>query len=85
MNNTVIYHSADFDGIFCREIAKKFLPTDTVFIGWDWKDKPIPFPDQGIVYVLDLSMDCFISNPLDSQHLPQRADGGIDGNGYRTI
>ena len=26
MKNTVIYHSADFDGIFCREIARKFLP-----------------------------------------------------------
>jgi len=24
MPKTVIYHRADFDGIFCREIAKKY-------------------------------------------------------------
>jgi len=29
MKNTVIYHSADFDGLFCREVARKFLPADT--------------------------------------------------------
>lgn len=52
---TVIYHSADFDGIFCREIAKKFMP-HAELIGWDFKDKPLPFPD-GKVYVLDLPVD----------------------------
>jgi len=56
---TVIYHSADFDGIFCREIARKFLPPDTMFIGWDYKDPKIPFPYEGTVYVLDLSPECF--------------------------
>lgn len=57
MKTTVIYHSADYDGIFCREIAKKFLP-DAELIGWDYKDEKIPFPD-GTVYVLDLSPECF--------------------------
>jgi hypothetical protein len=50
----VIYHRADFDGIFCREIAKKFLP-EAELIGWDYGDPLIPFPQEGSVYVLDLS------------------------------
>lgn len=39
MKTTVIYHSADYDGIFCREIARRFLP-DAELIGWDFADKP---------------------------------------------
>lgn len=50
---TVIYHLADWDGIFCREIARKFLP-DAELIGWDFADKPIEFPKEGTVYILDL-------------------------------
>ena len=57
MNNmskvTVIYHSADYDGIFCREIARIFLP-GAELIGWDFKDGPMQFPEEGQVYVLDL-------------------------------
>jgi len=68
MKKTVIYHSADFDGIFCREIARKFLP-DAELIGWDWSDKPIPFPSEGAVYVLDLSPDCFESLPAHQERL----------------
>jgi len=63
MKTTVIYHRADFDGIFCREIARKFLPAETEFIGWDYNDDKIPFPDAGTVYVLDLSPECFQSLP----------------------
>jgi oligoribonuclease NrnB/cAMP/cGMP phosphodiesterase (DHH superfamily) len=59
MKTTVIHHSADFDGLFCREIARKFLP-DAELIGWDYKDEKIPFPAEGQVYVLDLSPECFI-------------------------
>lgn len=55
MKTTVIYHSADFDGIFCREIARKFLP-DAELIGWDFADKPLPIPD-GKIYILDLPVD----------------------------
>lgn len=57
MKTTVIYHSADYDGIFCREIARKFLP-DAELIGWNFGDPLIPFPKEGAVYVLDLSPDC---------------------------
>lgn len=56
MKNTVIHHSADYDGIFCREIARKFLPPDTEFIGWNFGDKPIEGPFDR-VYVLDLPCD----------------------------
>lgn len=57
MKTTVIYHSADFDGIFCREIAKKFLP-DAELIGWIFGDKKIPVPLEGVIYILDLSPEC---------------------------
>lgn len=50
---TVIYHSADYDGVFCREIARIFLP-GAELIGWDFKDGPMQFPEADEVYVLDL-------------------------------
>lgn len=53
---TVLYHSADFDGLFCREIARKFLP-DAELIGWDYGDPLIPMP-SGTFYILDLSPEC---------------------------
>lgn len=65
MKITVIYHSADFDGIFCREIARHFIPY-AEFIGWNFGDPLIAFPKQGTVYVLDLSPDCLaaqVPNP----------------------
>lgn len=53
---TVIYHSADHDGIFCREIARRFLgEKDVEFIGWNYGDPKIEFPKEGTVYILDLS------------------------------
>lgn len=54
---TVIHHSADYDGLFCREIARKFLP-DATITGWDFGQPKIPFPADGQVYILDLSPDC---------------------------
>lgn len=61
MKTTVIYHSADYDGIFCGEIARKFLPPDTEFIGWNFGDKPlmcIPGEnDLGMIYIMDLPVD----------------------------
>jgi len=55
MKTTVIFHSADMDGQFCREIARKFLP-EAELIGWDFADKPLPIP-EGQIYVLDLPVD----------------------------
>lgn len=61
MKTTVVHHSADFDGIFCREIAKRFLNHpghELELIGWDYGDEKLAFPD-GTVFVLDLSPECF--------------------------
>ena len=56
---TVIHHSADYDGIFCREIARRFIHPDNniEFIGWDFADKPLPIPIEGEIYVMDLPVD----------------------------
>lgn len=69
MKTTVIHHSADYDGIFCREIARKFCPPDTEFIGWDYGDAKLEFPKEGQVYVLDLSPDCFWESPLRAEFI----------------
>jgi uncharacterized protein len=53
---TVVHHSADFDGLFCREIARKFLH-DAELIGWDFADPPLALPPDGNVVVLDLPVD----------------------------
>lgn len=58
MSTTVIHHSADYDGLFCREIARRFMgSTDTTLIGWDYGDPKIPVPIEGDIYILDLSPD----------------------------
>lgn len=59
MKTTVIHHSADFDGIFCREIARKFLgDTDVEYIGWNFGDPPVsPTAACDRVYILDLPCD----------------------------
>lgn len=57
MKTTVIYHSADFDGLLCREIARKFLPPDTEFIGWNFGDQALLIPLDGRIYVMDLPVD----------------------------
>jgi oligoribonuclease NrnB/cAMP/cGMP phosphodiesterase (DHH superfamily) len=67
--NTIIYHSADYDGIFCREIAKRFLGKDNTFLGWNFGDPLVPFPQEGTCYVLDLPPDCLQSIPIDNSRL----------------
>lgn len=58
MKTTVVYHSADYDGIFCREIARKFLP-DAELIGWNFGDAHLPQPTSGSGHyvVMDLPID----------------------------
>lgn len=57
MKTTVVYHRSDNDGIFCREIARRFIP-DAELIGWNFGDQPLPFPVGDNLYiVLDLPMD----------------------------
>lgn len=66
----VIYHSADFDGIFCREIARKFFGDEADYVGWDYGD-PLPYiPPHDIggapavqLYMLDISIDRLMDYP----------------------
>lgn len=60
----VIFHSADFDGLFCREIAKKFFGDKADYLGWDYGE-PLPFvaPDVKEIYMLDISVDGMMDDP----------------------
>lgn len=62
----VIYHKADFDGIFCREIAKRYFEKqgyDTEYLGWDYGDPvPVVAPETKI-YMLDISVDGLMDHP----------------------
>lgn len=64
MKTTVIYHRADFDGLFCREIARQFLP-DAELIGWDYGDpEPAKHLDGAqALYILDLSVPSLMDYP----------------------
>lgn len=66
MKTIVIYHKADYDGIFCREIAKQhFTKIDwpAEYIGWDYGDPiPVVAPEDKI-YMLDVSVDGLMDHP----------------------
>lgn len=62
MTETVIYHKSDFDGIFCREIARKFLPHADL-IGWEYGDPTPKVPDHSPLYILDLSVPDLMQHP----------------------
>jgi hypothetical protein len=59
----VIYHRADFDGIFCREIAKRSLGEAAEYVGWDYGDE-IPSLPPGIeqIYMLDISIEALMDD-----------------------
>jgi len=59
---TVIYHKSDYDGIFCREIAKKFLP-DAELIGWEYGETCPAVPESSQLYILDLSVPELMDRP----------------------
>lgn len=93
MKTTVIHHSADFDGIFCREIARKFLP-NAELIGWDY-GQPTPLKGQldgsEKLYILDLSIDDLMDHPnlvwIDHHKsaIDKYADGVKRNNGKSSI
>lgn len=63
MKIIVIHHSADFDGLFCREIARKFFADKAEYIGWDY-GQPVPeIPDGAKLYMLDISVDGLMEFP----------------------
>lgn len=62
MKTIVIYHRADFDGLFCREIARKFLP-HAELIGWDYGDDDPPVDKGDEVFMLDISVAGLMDHP----------------------
>jgi uncharacterized protein len=62
-NILVIHHSADFDGLFCREIAKQFFGDKADYFGWDYGDA-VPFVEEGTeLYMLDISIAELMNAP----------------------
>jgi len=65
-----VYHKADFDGIFCREIAKLHFGDRADYVGWDYGD-PLPcIPPHNAdgtpavkLYMLDISIDDTMGYP----------------------
>lgn len=58
MSNTVlvVHHSADFDGICSREVARKALGDSADYLGWDY-GQPIPdLTPYTTVYLIDISL-----------------------------
>lgn len=65
MNTTiVIYHRADFDGIFCREIARKHFGETADYVGWDYGD-PVPQFHSEVtkIFMLDISIESLMDDP----------------------
>lgn len=58
----VIYHKSDFDGIFCREIARKFLP-GAELIGWEYGEPTPAVPPEAALYIMDLSVPDLMKHP----------------------
>lgn len=59
----VIHHSADFDGIFCREIARRHFGDDAEYIGWDYGQPEPSVPDNAALYMLDISVPGLMNHP----------------------
>lgn len=54
-----VHHSADYDGLFSAAVGKKFLPEDTVFVGWDYGQPLVQgWQAYDSVYVVDLNPGC---------------------------
>lgn len=59
----VIYHSADFDGLFCREIARRAFGDTANYIGWNYGDLVPEIEPGSQLYMLDISIDKLMSWP----------------------
>lgn len=64
MKIIVVYHNADFDGIFCREIVKQiFKISDVEYVGWNYGDPEPKVNLEDKLFILDLSIDGLMSHP----------------------
>lgn len=64
MNKTlIIYHSADFDGIFSREIFKLFYKDNADYLGWDY-GQPVPDTEgYDHLFMVDISIEELMDDP----------------------
>lgn len=60
----VLHHSADFDGLFCREVARAHLGDTAEYRGWDYGDSDAVVP-PGIetIYMMDISIPLWMDDP----------------------
>lgn len=86
MKTLVIYHKADWDGLFSREICRKHFGDDAEYLGWDYGD-PLPVVDPGReVVMVDISVDGLMDHrPLVwiDHHKSAMAKFAPDIPGYR--
>lgn len=60
----VIYHRADFDGLFSREIARRHLGDAAEYIGWDYGDpRPLISGEVEKLYMIDISVEGMMDDP----------------------
>lgn len=59
----VIYHSHDFDGLFCREIARRHFGYNAEYIGWDYGQLEPVVPQDAALYMLDISVPGLMDHP----------------------
>ena len=63
MKTLVIYHKADWDGLFSREICRKHFGDNADYLGWDYGD-PVPQVDADRdVVMVDISVDGLMTHP----------------------
>lgn len=63
MKTIVIYHAADFAGIFCREVARRFFGESADYVGWDY-GQPTPIVGASdLVYMMDISIEGLMDHP----------------------
>lgn len=61
MKTIAFYHRSDFDGVFCREIVRHFLP-DAELVGYEYGD-PVPVVEADQILMLDISIAALMDRP----------------------
>lgn len=59
----IIHHSADFDGLFCREIARRHFGTKAEYVGWDYGEPEPSVSPESELYMLDISVPGLMNHP----------------------
>lgn len=63
MKTLVIYHKADWDGIFSREICRRWFGDEAEYLGWDYGD-PVPVVEaERELVMVDISVEGLMEHP----------------------